>query len=130
MLQFLTCEIAKGLKFLTENEMEVATAATTHLVGIESPSPVNAEQSEHWQVNAHTYAGRAFKVKRVKVFKLAPAVTGFKESECPYICRLVQENRVTELYGQFRIQVTVISVISISVTLTYRGKRRAVVTTE
>ena len=76
MLQFLTCEIAKGLKFLTENEMEVASAFVT-LHTVEAVGPVDTHHTHHRQINAHTQAGATFEAEGVELADRCPSVTAF-----------------------------------------------------
>ena len=57
------------LKFLSEHKVELASAV---FFVVESPAPIDAEQTEHGQIDSQADAGRAFQVERVEFFEIAP----------------------------------------------------------
>ena len=93
------------LKFLSEHKVELASAV---FFVVESPAPIDAEQTEHGQIDSQADAGRAFQVERVEFFEIAPAVTRFDECQCPDVGLSFQQNRVAQFHGEARVEVAVV----------------------
>jgi hypothetical protein len=73
------------LELLTQDEVELASAlCSVNLV--ESVSPVDTHHTNHWQEDAHTYAGRTLHVEWVELVYCCPSVTALGKGKAVDAC--------------------------------------------
>ena len=72
---------------------------------IEAITPVEAEQTEHGQVDTHADTSRTFHLKRVEMLETEPAVACLKEGERIDSGLRVERQRITQLKRIFREDV-------------------------
>ena len=104
----------------SDGEVELASrsvASTRHRV--EAVAPVEAEESEHRQIDANADAGGAVHLERIEVLEAQPAVTSLKESHGVDGSRGVERQGITELEGIFGEDVAAVHVVVV----VSRGKR-------
>ena len=92
---------------------------------VEAVAPVEAEQAEHRQIDAHTETSRTLHIERVEVLKAKPAVTSLKEGQRIDGGLRVKRQRIAQFKGVFREHVAT-SCASVVVT---RCKRIVAITT-
>ena len=84
-----------------------STAVSPYLV--ETVRPVDAEESEHAEVDARTHAGAPLEVEGREIADVGPAVSGLGESDGIDCGGGLQQEGEVELYGEFAIGVSLIS---------------------
>ena len=94
----------------TDGEVELAVVVACGAVHIvEAVAPIEAEQTEHGQVDTHTKTRRTFHIEGVEILEPKPAVTSFEEGQGIDGSLRVQRERVTQLQGVFRQKVAAIA---------------------
>ena len=78
---------------------------------IETIAPVETEHAEHREIYSHAETGRTIQVERVELVETEPAVTGLHKCEGINHCRRVKSERITQLHGIFREDVTTLIAI-------------------
>ncbi len=87
--------------------MELALAVLVGAVNlVEAPAPVDTEQAEHRQIDAHTQTRTTLEVERIVFGDIRETVTRLDKSQRPNRGTLLQSNRVAQLHGEFVIHIT------------------------
>ncbi len=91
--------------------MELAAAV---LRVVEAPAPIDTEQAEHRQEDAHANASRPFQIERVEVFEIAPAIACLHKCQRPDIGLPFEQNWVAQLHGKARVEVAVVVAVFVA----------------
>ena len=94
----------------TDGEVELAMVVARGTVNVvEAVAPVEAEQAEHRQIDAHAETCRSFYIEWVKVVEPEPAVARLQEGKGIDGSLRIQGERITHLQGVFRHYVAAIA---------------------
>ena len=96
------------LKFLTDNEVEVATTSLiVSIRTVETVSPVDTHQTDHREEDTDTDTGRTLQLERIEIFQISPSITRFHEYQTVDRRRRFQQERIAQLHRQTGVSVTI-----------------------
>ena len=106
---------------MSEHEVELASATgAKHFV--EAVSPVNAEETEHRQVEAHTHAGASLEVERRELLHRCPAITCLGKRQGVDCGRWLEHEREVELHAESAVGIPFVAPrCELSVLITAHG---------